>query len=54
MSKGDNMKKLEYVIYNDGLEVKRFDDWHAAQEYVNLYDGDHEVWYKAEEVEAED
>jgi len=45
------MKKFEYVIYNDGLEVRRCDTESEAFNVTASYNGDHEVWYEAEEIE---
>lgn len=45
--------KVEYVVYNDGLEWRRCETEDEAKEVVSSYDGDHEVWYESEEVEED-
>jgi hypothetical protein len=37
-----------FVVYNDGLEWARFESEQDAAKLVELYDGDHSVWYEAE------
>jgi len=44
----------EYVVYMDGLEVRRFADEEDAKACVRLYDGDHAIWYEEEEVDERD
>ena len=37
----------QFVVYNNGLEWARFDSEQDAAKFVELYDGDHSVWYEA-------
>lgn len=38
----------KFVVYNDGLEWARFASEADAAKMVELYDGDHSVWYEEE------
>lgn len=41
-----------FVVYNDGLEWARFESEADAAKMVELYDGDHSVWYEEERLEG--
>lgn len=44
----DGADGREFVVYNDGLEWARFASEADAAKMVELYDGDHSVWYEKE------
>lgn len=44
----DGADDRKFVVYNDGLEWARFAAEADAAKMVELYDGDHSVWYEKE------
>ncbi len=44
----DGADDRRFVVYNDGLEWARFKSEADAAKMVELYDGDHSVWYEEE------
>lgn len=45
----DGANDRKFVVYNDGLEWARFESEADAARMVELYDGDHSVWYEREQ-----